>query len=54
MDRFVGSMVSLHCGDVLGTYQGIVMAVDAGAQTITLGKPYCNGVQGKVPAVIIK
>lgn len=54
MENFVGSMVSVHCGDVLGTYQGIVLQVDSDSQTLMLKEPFCNGLQAKVPTVTIK
>ncbi len=51
---FVGSIVSVDCGDVLGTYQGQVVGVDSETQALTLTKVFQNGIQSKVPQVMIR
>ncbi|ELT87191.1 hypothetical protein CAPTEDRAFT_171728 [Capitella teleta] len=53
MESYIGSVVSIHCGDVLGTYQGVVLQIDGGQQTLTLSEPFCNGMKGKVSTVTI-
>ena len=50
---FVGYLVSLDCGDTLGTYQGTVEHVDPVTQTITLSKAYRNGLQSKISRINI-
>jgi enhancer of mRNA-decapping protein 3 len=54
MEGFIGSVVSIYCGEVLGTYQGVVTQIDSAQQTLTLADPFCNGLKGKVPSVTIK
>lgn len=51
---FIGSVVSLGCGEVLGTYQGKVAMIDQDAQTVTIEKAFRNGIQCSVPQVTIK
>lgn len=43
MSSYVGSNVTINCGDVLGHCQGIVREVDQKSQTITISNPYRNG-----------
>lgn len=50
---YVGCLVSLNCGDVLGTYQGQVRAVDHSAQSISICQPFQNGIKCEVPEVTI-
>lgn len=50
---YTGCLVSLNCGDVLGTYQGQVLKVDNSSQSLTLRKPFRNGVQCEFPEVTI-
>ena len=52
--EFVGSIVSLSCGDVLGTYQGKLIQVNNSTQMVTIDKPFRNGMQCSVPTVTIK
>ncbi|XP_006817169.1 enhancer of mRNA-decapping protein 3-like [Saccoglossus kowalevskii] len=52
-EAFVGCVVSLHCGDILGTYQGHVSMVDKTQQTISLQKAFRNGVKCTVPELTI-
>uniref|UniRef100_A0ACB8E5M4 Uncharacterized protein n=1 Tax=Sphaerodactylus townsendi TaxID=933632 RepID=A0ACB8E5M4_9SAUR len=42
---WLGSIVSINCGDSLGVYQGRVSAVDQVSQTISLTRPFHNGVK---------
>ncbi|WAR00959.1 EDC3-like protein [Mya arenaria] len=51
--NYVGCLVSLNCGDVLGVYQGQVCKVDNSEQAITLCMPFRNGVQCEFPEVTI-
>ncbi|XP_072004006.1 enhancer of mRNA-decapping protein 3 isoform X2 [Engystomops pustulosus] len=48
---WLGSIVSINCGDTLGVYQGRVSAVDQLNQTISLTQPFHNGVKCLVPEV---
>ncbi|KAK2103396.1 enhancer of mRNA decapping [Saguinus oedipus] len=48
---WLGSIVSINCGDSLGVYQGRVSAVDQVSQTISLTRPFHNGVKCLVPEV---
>ncbi|CAN9506806.1 unnamed protein product [Ophioblennius macclurei] len=48
---WVGSVVSIYCGETLGVYQGEVSSVDHTSQTISLKQPYHNGVKCPVPEV---
>uniref|UniRef100_A0A672I0R8 Enhancer of mRNA-decapping protein 3 n=1 Tax=Salarias fasciatus TaxID=181472 RepID=A0A672I0R8_SALFA len=48
---WVGSVVSIFCGETLGVYQGEVSSVDRTSQTISLKQPYHNGVRCPVPEV---
>ncbi|XP_039248184.2 enhancer of mRNA-decapping protein 3-like [Styela clava] len=43
MTSYVGSNVTINCGDVIGHCQGIVKEVDQKSQTITISNPYRNG-----------
>lgn len=54
MSQFVGLIVSLDCGDVLGNYQGIVAAVNNDAQTISLENAFQNGKRCPLPLVTIR
>lgn len=51
---YIGCLVSLNCGDSLGIYQGQVQGIDNAAQTLTLCKPFRNGVKCEVPEVTIR
>ena len=50
---FVGSVVSIDCGDVLGTYQGQVIGIDKSDNSLTIIKGFRNGVQCQVPKLTI-
>ncbi|XP_070543498.1 uncharacterized protein [Ptychodera flava] len=52
-EEFLGCMVSLNCGDSLGTYQGHVSMVDKSMQTISLVQAYRNGIKCTVPELTI-
>ena len=51
---FLGSQVSVDCGEVLGTYQGKVTAIEQESQTITITSVFRNGIQCQVPHVTIR
>ncbi|XP_073506892.1 enhancer of mRNA-decapping protein 3 isoform X1 [Phyllobates terribilis] len=51
---WLGSIVSINCGDILGVYQGLVSAVDQRNQTISLTQPFHNGVKCLVPEVTFR
>ncbi|KAM4036758.1 enhancer of mRNA-decapping protein 3 isoform 3-T5 [Anomaloglossus baeobatrachus] len=51
---WLGSIVSINCGDILGVYQGRVSAVDQLNQTISLTQPFHNGVKCLVPEVTFR
>ncbi|XP_075713923.1 enhancer of mRNA-decapping protein 3 isoform X2 [Rhinoderma darwinii] len=51
---WLGSIVSINCGDTLGVYQGRVSAVDQLNQTISLTHPFHNGVKCLVPEVTFR
>ncbi|KAG8223806.1 hypothetical protein J437_LFUL001404 [Ladona fulva] len=42
-ESWIGYSVSINCGEGLGTYQGLIVGVDAKEQTITLAKVFQNG-----------
>ncbi|XP_015272007.1 PREDICTED: enhancer of mRNA-decapping protein 3 [Gekko japonicus] len=52
--NWLGSIVSINCGDSLGVYQGRVSAVDQVSQTISLTRPFHNGVKCLVPEVTFR
>lgn len=52
--NFVGSIVSLDCGETLGSYQGQVKCIDNSTQTLTVIKAYRNGIPCQVPEITIK
>ena len=51
---YVGSLVSLDCGEVLGTYQGQVRNVDNSSQLLTISKAFRNGIKCEVPEITIR
>ncbi|XP_053573339.1 LOW QUALITY PROTEIN: enhancer of mRNA-decapping protein 3 [Bombina bombina] len=51
---WLGSIVSINCGNTLGVYQGRVSAVDQLNQTISLTYPFHNGVKCLVPEVTFR
>ncbi|KAL7980399.1 hypothetical protein Chor_014728 [Crotalus horridus] len=52
--HWLGSIVSISCGDSLGVYQGRVSAVNQASQTISLTRPFHNGVKCLVPEVTFR
>ncbi|XP_033751004.1 enhancer of mRNA-decapping protein 3-like [Pecten maximus] len=50
---FIGSIVSLDCGDPLGTYQGQLKSVNNRAQTLTIFKAYRNGLKCEVQNITL-
>ena len=52
-NHFIGSMVSIDCGEVLGMYQGLLDAVDTNTQALTIVQPFHNGMKCQVPKVTI-
>ncbi|KAM4748324.1 enhancer of mRNA-decapping protein 3 [Rhinophrynus dorsalis] len=52
--EWLGSIVSINCGDTLGVYQGCVSSVDQANQTISLTQPFHNGVKCLVPEVTFR
>uniref|UniRef100_A0A8C5KDR3 Lsm14-like N-terminal domain-containing protein n=1 Tax=Jaculus jaculus TaxID=51337 RepID=A0A8C5KDR3_JACJA len=48
---WLGSIVSINCGESLGVYQGRVSAVDQVSQTISVTRPFHNGMKCLVPEV---
>jgi len=53
-DAFIGSIVLIDCGPVLGTYQGLVSDVDKTGQTISVTHVMHNGLPCSVPQVTIR
>lgn len=51
---FVGNLLSLDCGDSLGTFQGVVTSVNKEKQTVSLKDTFRNGVKYEVPEVTIR
>lgn len=51
---FVGSLVSLDCGEVLGTYQGLVSKIDEQTQMVSISKAFRNGVKCDVQDITIR
>ncbi|XP_022095651.1 enhancer of mRNA-decapping protein 3-like isoform X2 [Acanthaster planci] len=51
---FVGCLLSVDCGDYLGTFQGEVTLVNKDQQTISLRRPYRNGVKFDTPEITIR
>lgn len=52
-DQFVGCMVSIDCGEVLGIYQGLLDVVDSSKQTLTIVCAFRNGTKCSVPRITI-
>ncbi|CAH1796386.1 unnamed protein product [Owenia fusiformis] len=50
---WVGSVVSIDCGDVLGTYQGYVKDVNGAEQTLSISRAYRNGLTCKLPVITL-
>ena len=51
---FIGNVLSLSCGEALGTFQGEVSSIGEDKQTISLKNAYRNGVKYEVPEVTIR
>ncbi|XP_043933135.1 enhancer of mRNA-decapping protein 3 isoform X2 [Protopterus annectens] len=49
--NWIGSIVSIDCGEGLGVYQGRVSLVDPNCQTIALTEPFHNGKKYSMPEV---
>uniref|UniRef100_A0A224YWS9 Enhancer of mRNA-decapping protein 3 n=1 Tax=Rhipicephalus zambeziensis TaxID=60191 RepID=A0A224YWS9_9ACAR len=52
-DQWVGCVVVVECGDILGTYQGKIESVDTDKQQIVLSQASRNGIKCHVPQVTI-
>uniref|UniRef100_A0A147BGB1 Enhancer of mRNA-decapping protein 3 n=1 Tax=Ixodes ricinus TaxID=34613 RepID=A0A147BGB1_IXORI len=52
-DQWVGCVVVVECGDILGTYRGKIVSVDSERQQIVLSQATRNGVKCHVPQVTI-
>ncbi|XP_077515541.1 enhancer of mRNA-decapping protein 3 [Amblyomma americanum] len=52
-DQWVGCIVVVDCGDILGTYRGKIESVDAAKQQIVLSQASRNGTKCLVPQVTI-
>lgn len=50
---YVGCLVSLDCGEVLGTYQGQVKNIDNSSQLLTICQAFRNGIKCEVPEITI-
>ncbi|GAB1604723.1 enhancer of mRNA-decapping protein 3-like isoform X2, partial [Argonauta hians] len=53
MSGYVGCIVSLDCGDLLGNYQGQVKSVNNSNQTITIDNCFRNGIACEHPKITI-
>ncbi|XP_050400286.1 enhancer of mRNA-decapping protein 3 [Patella vulgata] len=51
--EWVGSVVSLDCGESLGTYQGQVTCINNASQTLTLRNAFRNGLKCEVPDITL-
>ncbi|XP_037291767.2 enhancer of mRNA-decapping protein 3 [Rhipicephalus microplus] len=52
-EQWVGCVVVVDCGDILGTYQGKIESVDTDKQQIVLSQASRNGIECHVPQVTI-
>ena len=52
--QFVGSLVSVDCGEVLGIYQGCLDGIDQSKQLLTIVNAFHNGTRCSVPRIFIK
>lgn len=50
---YVGCLVSLNCGEALGTYQGQVKNIDNSSQLLTICQAFRNGIKCEVPELTI-
>lgn len=53
-EDWVGYVVSIDCGEPLGTYQGQIKAVNTKDQTLTLNKTFRNGIPSPYNQVTIR
>ena len=51
---FAGNVVSIDCGEAMGTYQGVVVTVNPEDNSITIAQPFKNGSLCAVPKVTIR
>ena len=52
-EKYLGSFVSIDCGDVLGYFQGQVYKVDTFNQTISLKEVWKNGMKSSVSEITL-
>jgi len=52
--NFIGSMVSIDCGEVLGIYQGLLDNIDQSKQMLTIVNAFHNGTRCSMPHITIK
>ena len=52
--KYVGSMVSIDCGEVLGIYQGLLDGIDQSKQMLTIVDAFHDGTRCSVPRITIK
>jgi len=52
--KYIGSMVSIDCGEVLGIYQGILDGIDQSKQMLTIINAFHDGTRCSVPRITIK
>lgn len=51
---FVGCIVSIDCGEVLGMYQGQVTCINNSSQELTITKAFRNGLKCPVSEITLK
>jgi len=51
--QFIGSLVSLNCGEVLGTYQGQIASVNSDEGSISIVNAFQNGIACTVPRITL-
>ena len=51
-EDWVGCRVSLDCGG-LGFFQGVICRINLGDQTVTIEKPFQNGLACKFPEITL-
>ena len=51
-EDWVGCRVSLDCGG-LGFFQGVICRINLGEQTVTIEKPFQNGLAVKFPEITL-
>ncbi|KAL5005296.1 hypothetical protein ScPMuIL_018752 [Solemya velum] len=52
--QWIGSIVSLDCGETLGTYQGQVRTISSDCTTLQIVGAYRNGLRCEVPDITIR